>query len=70
VHDRLGLTEEPAQVGAELGGQEREAVDQAQGRIGRRRGRLGDDESAALVNRDEVGKGAADVDAEAVTSAQ
>jgi hypothetical protein len=70
VHDRLGLTEQPAHIGAELGGQEREAVDQAQGRIGRRGGGLGDDESAALVDRDEVGEGAADVDADAVTSAQ
>jgi hypothetical protein len=70
VHDRLGLAEQPAQIGGELGGQEREPVDQAQRRVGRRRGALGDRESAALVDRDEVGEGAADVDTDPIPSAQ
>jgi hypothetical protein len=70
VHDRLGLVEEPAEIGAELGGQERQAVDQAERRVGRRRGALGDRESAALVDRDEVGEGAADVDTDPIPSAQ
>jgi len=70
VHDRFGLSEQPAQIGAELGGQEREPVDQTDGGVRRRRGALGDRERAALVDRDEIGEGAADVDADAVTSAQ
>jgi hypothetical protein len=70
VHDRLGLGEQPAQIGGELGGQEREPVDQAPRRVGRCGGTLGDRERAALVDRDEVGEGAADVDADAVPSAQ
>jgi hypothetical protein len=70
VHDRLGQGEQPVQVGAELGGQESEPVDQTQRRVGRRRGALGDDERAELVDRDQVGEGAADVDADPVTSAQ
>jgi hypothetical protein len=70
VHDRLGLTEQPAEIRAELGGQEPEPVDQAQRRIRRRRGALGDGESATLVDCDEIGEGAADVDADAIASAQ
>ena len=70
VHDRLGLTEQPVEVGAELGGQERQPVDQTQRRVRRCRGALGEGERAELVDRDEVGEGAADVDADAVTSAQ
>jgi hypothetical protein len=70
VHDRLGLGEQPAEVGADLGGQEREPVDQAQRRVGRRRGALRDRESTALVDRDEIGEGAADVDTDPVASAQ
>jgi hypothetical protein len=70
VHDRLGLGEQPAEIGPELGGQQREPVDQAQRRIRRGRGALGNDERAALVDRDQVGEGAADVDADAIPSAQ
>jgi hypothetical protein len=70
VHDRLGLLEEPGQVCADLGGEEREPVDQAQRRVGRRRGALRDRERATLVDRDEVGEGTADVDTDAVASAQ
>jgi len=70
VHDRLGLLEQPGQVGAEIGGQEGEPVDQAERRVGRGRGALRDGERAALVDRDEVGEGAADVDPDAVASAQ
>jgi hypothetical protein len=70
VHDRLGLGEKPVEVGAELGGDERKPVDQTQGRVGRRRCALGDRERAASVDRDEVGEGAADIDADTVTSAQ
>jgi hypothetical protein len=70
VHDRLGLLQEPVQVRADLGGEEPEPVDQAQRRVWRRRGALGDGDRATLVDRDEVGEGAADVDADTVASAQ
>jgi len=70
VHDRVRLAEEPAQIGGKLGGQEREPVDQAQRGVGRRRGALGDRESPALVDEDEIGEGAADVDADPIPSAQ
>jgi len=70
VHDRVGLSEQPVEVRAELRRQEPEPVDQANRGIGRRRGALGDGEGAVLVDRDEVGEGAADVDSEAVASAQ
>jgi hypothetical protein len=70
VHDRLGLLEEPVKVRAELGGEEREPVDQAERRIRRRRRALGDGERAALVDRDQVGEGTADVDTDAVAPAQ
>jgi hypothetical protein len=70
VHDRFGLGEEPRQIGAELNGQEREPVAQADGRVRRRRGALGDRERTALVDRDEVGERAADVDPDAIASAQ
>jgi len=70
VHDRFGLAEQPAQIGGQLSGQEREPVDQAERRVRRRRGALGDRESAAPVDRDEIGEGAADVDADPIPSAQ
>jgi hypothetical protein len=70
MHDRLGLLEEPVKVRADLGGEQREPVDQAQRRVRRRRGALGDGERATLVDRDEVGERAADVDADPVASAQ
>jgi hypothetical protein len=70
VNDRFGLGQQPVEVRAELGGQEREPVDQADGRVGRRRGALGDRDRAALLDEDEVGERAADVDADPVTSAQ
>jgi len=70
VHDRLGLTEQPGEIGGKLGGQEREPVDQAQRWVGRRRGALGDRQSAALVDQNEIGEGAADVDADPIPSAQ
>jgi hypothetical protein len=70
VNDRFGLGEKPAEVGAELRGQEREPVDQSDRRVRRRRGAFGDREGAALVDEDEVGERAADVDADPVTSAQ
>jgi len=70
VHDRLGLLEQPGQIGADLGGQEGKPVDQTQRRIGGGRGALRDGERAALVDRDEVRERAADVDPDAVASAQ
>jgi hypothetical protein len=70
VHDRLGLGEQRRQVDAELGGQESEAVDEAFGRVDRGRGALGDGECTMLVDGDQVGEGAADVDADAEASAQ
>jgi len=70
VHDRLGLGQEPAQIGAELGGQERKPVDQADRRVGRRRSALGDREGALGVDRDEIGERAADVDTDPIASAQ
>jgi len=70
VHDRLGLLEEPMKVRADLGGEEPEPVDQAQRRVGRRRGALGDGQRAPLVDRDQVGEGTADVDTNTVASAQ
>jgi len=70
VHDRLGLLEQSGQIGAEIGGEEGEPVDETERRVGGRRGALRDRERAALVDRDEVGEGAADVDPDAVASAQ
>jgi hypothetical protein len=70
VHDRLGLTEQPGQIGAEVGRQEGKPFDQTQRRVGGRRGALRDGERALLVDGDEVGEGAADVDPDAVASAQ
>jgi len=70
VHDRLGLDEQRRKVDAERGGQESEAVDEAFGRVGRRRGALGDGERTMLVDGDQIGEGAADVDADAEASAQ
>jgi hypothetical protein len=70
VHDRFGLLQEPVQVRADLGGEEPEPVDQAQRRVWRRRGALGDGERATLVDRDQVGEGTADVDTDTVASAQ
>jgi hypothetical protein len=70
VHDRLGLLEQSLQIGSEIGGEEGEAVDETERRVGGRRGALRDGERAALVDRDEVGEGAADVDPDAVASAQ
>jgi hypothetical protein len=58
------------QVRADLGGEEAEPVDQAQRRIRRRRGALGDGERATLVDRDQVGERPADVDSDAVAPAQ
>jgi hypothetical protein len=70
VDDRVRLGEEPAQIGGKLRGQEREPVDQPDGRVGRRRGALGDREGALRVDRDQVGERAADVDTDPVRSAQ
>jgi hypothetical protein len=70
VDDRVRLGEEPAQIRGELGGEQREAVDQPDRRVGRRRGALGDREGALRVDRDQVGERAADVDADPVRSAQ
>jgi hypothetical protein len=70
VHDRVGPREQRRHVDAELGGQELEPVDQAFGRVGRCRSALGDGERAVLVDGDQVGEGAADVDADAEASAQ
>jgi hypothetical protein len=70
VHDRLGLAEQLGEIGGKLGGQELEPVDQAERRVGRRRGALGDRESATLVDEDEIGEGPADVDADPIPSAQ
>ena len=70
VDDRFGLGEEPAQIRRQLCGQQRQAIDQADGRIRRRRGALGDRERALRVDRDQVGERAADVDADPVRSTQ
>jgi hypothetical protein len=70
VHDRVGPGEQRRQVDAELGGQEAEPVDQAFGRVERCRGALGESERAELVDGDQVGEGAADVDADAEAWAQ
>jgi len=70
VDDRVGLGEQPVEVRAELRRQEPEPGDQPLGGVRRRRGALGDGEGAALVHRDEVGEGAADVDPDPVASAQ
>jgi len=70
MNDRFGAREELGKVDAELIGQEPEPVEEAFGRIGRRRGALGDGERALLVDGDEVGEGAADVDPDPVASAQ
>jgi len=84
VDDRVGLREQAAEVGAELGRQELEAGDEPLGGIQRSRGALGEQERALLVDLvavdeqgalmlvdgDEVGEGAADVDSDAEASAQ
>jgi hypothetical protein len=70
VHDRVGLGEQRGEVDAKLGGQEAETVDEALGRVERRRGALGEGERAMLVDGDQVGERAADVDADAEASAQ
>jgi len=70
VDDRVGLREQVAEVGAELGRQELEAGDEPLGGIQRSRGALGEQERALLVDGDEVGEGSADVDSDAEASAQ
>jgi len=70
VDDGVGLREQVAEVGAELGRQELEAGDEPLGGIRRSRGALGEQERALLVDGDEVGEGAADVDSDAEASAQ
>jgi hypothetical protein len=70
VHDGVGPGQQRRQVDAKLGGQKAEPVDQAFGGIGRRRGALGEGERALLVDGDQIGEGAADVDPDAEASAQ
>ena len=65
VHDELGVGEQAGQVGAELDGQQREAVHHADGRIGGRGGRLGEAHAPVVVHGDQIGERAADVDADA-----
>jgi hypothetical protein len=70
VDDRIGLREQVVKVRAELGRQQPEAGDQPLGGIRRRRGALGDRERAVLVDDNQVGERAADVDPDAIASAQ
>ena len=66
VDDALGLNEQRVEADAERLRQALQAVHHAQRRIGRSGGRLGERDAARGVERDQVGEGAADVDADPV----
>jgi hypothetical protein len=65
VDDALGIGEQGREIAAERLRQQAQPVHDPFGRIGRGRGGLGQDRPAALVDRDEIGEGAADIDADA-----
>ena len=65
---QLGVAQQRARVGAELGGEEPEAVHHADGRIGGGGGGLGEAHAAGVVDCDQVGEGPADVDSDAQQS--
>ncbi len=65
VHDQLGTGQQGARVEPELGGEETEAVEHADGGIGRRGRGLRERGAAVLVHRDQIGERPADVDADA-----
>ena len=66
VDDALGLNEQRVEADAEHRRQALEAIHDAQRRIGRSGRRLGERDAASGVKRDQVGEGAADVDADPV----
>ncbi len=66
VDDALGRREQRGAFEAEPPGQPSEAVEDAERRVVRGRGHLGEHRRAARVDRDEIGKRAADIDADAV----
>lgn len=65
VDDALGPFEQRPAVETHGLGQTREALEDAERLIGGGRGSLGVEEATLFVDRDEIGEGAADVDADA-----
>ncbi len=66
VHDPLGPRQHRRRSDAQCRRQAVEPIDDAERRIGRGRRHLGEGRAARLVDRDEIGEGAADIDADPV----
>src|SRR5213079_193676 len=65
-HNAIGLRKEGGSIDADTVSKRREPVEDAERGIFRCRGHLGERRQPACVDRDEIGKGAADINADAV----